>query len=86
MDGLSASSFGADARKADDLYDLVKPGRPAARMRRIRPFGGRTFTVGEYFWRDAYPFVGLLADVRIYDRALAPDQVFRAAAEWLGPP
>ena len=54
--------------------------------RRILPFRSRTFTIGKYFWRDAYPFTGLLADVRIYDRALAPDQVFRAAAEWLGPP
>ncbi len=54
--------------------------------RRIQPFSSSDFTVGKYFWHDAYPFAGQLADVRIYDRALTPEQVFRAAAQWLGPP
>ncbi len=54
--------------------------------RRIRPFPGRDLTIGKYYWHDAYPFEGLLADVRIYDRALTPEQVFLAAAQWLGAP
>lgn len=40
-------------------------------------------TLGKYFWNDAYPFVGLLADVRIYDRALPAADVFAAATEFL---
>jgi hypothetical protein len=43
----------------------------------------RTFTLGKYFWNDAYPFVGLIGDVRLYDRALTEDEVFAAACEFL---
>jgi hypothetical protein len=42
-------------------------------------------TIGKYYWNDAYPFTGLLADVRIYDRALTEQEVFAAAMEFLGP-
>lgn len=40
------------------------------------------FTLGKYYWNDAYPFVGLLADVRIYGRALPPAEIFAAASEF----
>ena len=40
-------------------------------------------TLGKYYWNDAYPFVGLLADVRIYDRALPAADVLAAASEFL---
>lgn len=43
----------------------------------------RPFTIGKYFWNDAYPFAGLIGDVRIYDRALTAREVFRAAAAFL---
>ena len=48
----------------------------------IAPFK-RGLTIGKYFWNDAYPFTGLLADVRIYDRALDEDDIFSAAAHFL---
>jgi len=54
--------------------------------RLILRFPGRDFTVGKYFWHDAYPFEGLLADVRIYDRALSAEELFQAACQWLGTP
>ena len=50
--------------------------------RTIMPFK-RDLTIGKYFWNDAYPFTGLLADVRIYDRALAEAEVFKAARTFL---
>jgi len=43
------------------------------------------FTIGKYYWNDAYPFVGLLADVRLYNRALTAPEVFAAAGEFLKP-
>ena len=43
----------------------------------------RPFTIGKYFWNDAYPFVGLVGEVRIYDRVLTEGEVFRAAGEFL---
>ena len=48
----------------------------------IMPFK-RSLPIGKYFWNDAYPFTGLLADVRIYDRALADDEIFSAARAFL---
>jgi len=48
----------------------------------IAPFK-RSLTIGKYFWNNAYPFTGLLADVRIYDRALDEAAVFRAARAFL---
>ena len=48
----------------------------------IVPFK-RDLTIGKYFWNDAYPFTGLLADVRIYDRALKEDDIFDAARVFL---
>lgn len=48
----------------------------------IRPFK-RDLTIGKYFWNDAYPFTGLVADVRIYDRALKEAEIFSAACTFL---
>ena len=43
----------------------------------------RDLTIGKYFWNDAYPFTGLLADVRVYDRALDEAEIFSAARAFL---
>lgn len=51
--------------------------------RRLTP-NRRPFTIGKYFWNDAYPFVGLIGDVRIYDRALEEGEILAAASEFLG--
>ncbi len=40
-------------------------------------------TIGKYYWNDAYPFAGLLADVRVYDRALSPEEILTAAAAFV---
>ena len=48
----------------------------------ITPFK-RDLTIGKYFWNDAYPFTGLIADVRIYDRALQEPDIFSAARVFL---
>jgi len=48
----------------------------------IAPFK-RDLTIGKYFWNNAYPFTGLLADVRIYGRALDEADIFRAARAFL---
>jgi hypothetical protein len=40
-------------------------------------------TIGTYSWNDAYPFTGLMADVRIYDRALEEADIFSAARVFL---
>ena len=48
----------------------------------ITPFK-RDLTIGKYFWNDAYPFTGLMADVRIYDRALEEADIFSAARTFL---
>jgi hypothetical protein len=55
---------------------------PAPRRLVAGPSAGG-LTLGKYYWNDAYPFVGLLADVRIYDRALSAADVFVAASEFL---
>lgn len=43
----------------------------------------QAFTIGKFFWNDAYPFVGLIGDVRIYSSALSGDEVFEAANVFL---
>jgi len=48
----------------------------------IMPFK-RSLTIGKYFWNDAYPFTGLLADVRFHSRALEEADVFSAARAFL---
>jgi len=45
----------------------------------------RSFTIGKYFWNDAYPFIGLLADVRIFGDALTSEEIFQAACGFLDP-
>ena len=50
--------------------------------RHIAPHG-RDFTIGKFFWNDAYPFTGLIDDVQIHDRALSEAEVFAAACEGL---
>lgn len=52
--------------------------------RRITP-NRRPFTIGKYYWNDAYPFVGLIGTVRVYGVALGDQQVFAAASASLGP-
>ena len=47
------------------------------------PPGQRDLTLGKYFWNDAHPFTGLMADVRIYDRALEEADIFSAARVFL---
>lgn len=56
--------------------------KPLDEPRRIAPHG-RNFTIGKFFWNDAYPFVGLIDDVRIYNRALTEAEIFAAAFEGL---
>ncbi len=48
----------------------------------ITPFK-RDLTIGKYFWNDAYPFTGLIADLRIYDCALKEADIFSAARVFL---
>lgn len=57
---------------------------PAARRLAPGPSAGG-LTIGKYYWNDAYPFAGLLADVRVYDRALAADEVYAVAAGFIRP-
>ena len=58
---------------------------PAPRALAAGPSAGG-FTIGKYYWNDAYPFVGLLADLRLYARALPAPEVFAVASEFLRPP
>lgn len=46
----------------------------------------RSFTIGKYFWNDAYPFTGRLADVRIFEAALTSEEIFQAARRFLDQP
>ncbi len=43
----------------------------------------RSFTLGKYFWNNAYPFTGLLADVRILAGALTEDEILAVAGRFL---
>lgn len=75
---------GRDLRLYINATEVGRLTLPAPRRLAPGPSAGG-FTLGKYYWNDAYPFAGLLADVRVYDRALTADEIHAVAAGFVRP-